>query len=152
MSPVVAVLLAVFPLVAYGYNVHIDLNDTNDEGSTVNCPDDIDCYVHCNGKKSCKDTTIKCPDSTCTVECKGSSSCRDVVIKGGDESTLNIKCIGKNSCRGATIDADNSGELMLTGCEMSGSCIGIALFCPQNVDGQAKCTVIRMFYAFVQCT
>lgn len=68
-----------------------------------------------------------------------------MTVIGGDRSIISIECNGQDSCKNAVIDAADADEMIMSGCEASGSCIGVTLFCPENVDGMEKCTVIGMY-------
>ena len=121
-------------------------NFTTGTDSIVHCQAGSPCHVHCNSLESCKESTIFCPhDTLCNVHCNGPRSCSNATINSGNQSTITVHCIGEESCRNTMIDAVDADELVMTGCSASDSCIGVTMFCPENVNGLARCTVICMF-------
>lgn len=116
----------------------------------VECPSGTACHVHCEGTESCMGSVINCPENApCTVQCDGIGSCYEsIIFHGGDQSKMNIHCNAENSCRNAVIDAIEAEEFTMTGCEDTGSCIGVTLYCPPITDGQPKCAIHRMHSSY----
>jgi hypothetical protein len=126
----------------------VDANSSaiaNDQSkSVINCTSHSHCTVQCDGNGSCKETVIECPeDSICSVECHGPLSCYGVTITGAKGSKVALDCIGVESCRNAVIIADDADELLMTGCAEPGSCIGVTMFCPSNLNGVPKCSIYQ---------
>ena len=115
---------------------------------TIECPPDWTCTIHCNEESSCHGATINGPTNygaNLDINCVTTSSCRGVTINGGKASDISVDCNGENSCRNAVIDAPISWGLTLTGCDSIGSCIGMNITCPPNVDGVPQCILICMY-------
>ena len=122
------------------------VNVTTGSGSIVHCQAGSPCNVYCDTLESCKESTVFCADDTlCNVHCNGPSSCSNATINSGNQSTITVHCIGEESCRNTMIDAADADELVMTGCSASDSCMGVTMFCPENMDRVARCTVISMY-------
>ena len=139
---------------------------------TINCPDDDDCLVNCAANNGCNGATINCPtNGYCKVLCDNSNACYSATINavanqqlnvscttedscqitnihGATDSELNILCTNNDACRYASFLAFNSSWLRLLDCATGyGTCTGITVQCPQNINGQKRC-IIQGIYRY----
>eukprot|EP01084_Bolivina_argentea_P161308 280831_1 len=129
-------------------NCHLTCNQYGCNNRIINCPISHQCDVNCMNPSACQDATIICPDDAgCNIQCMGSNACHSMTIIGGnDDNTgnsarLTVSCSQSNSCPHATFDGRSAHELSITGCTDSNSCIGITVYCPENVGGTKKCNI-----------
>lgn len=85
-------------------------------GSVMDCPQDYDCLVLCDGVDACDGGGVNCsPDNACSVVCSnGNDACGDFELTCGSGS-CSIEC-GDDTCSGAVVHCgDGSCSATCTG-------------------------------------
>ena len=100
------------------------------------CDDDEDCFIKCQGDKSCHNSFFTCPKSTnatktvqCAVECNGHNACSNAKFDSYYTDTLIYYTTGHTSTEGASISCP---------CGINGTC---------NIDcgGYGSCSRMKVY-------
>eukprot|EP01084_Bolivina_argentea_P103667 185651_1 len=89
--------------------------------------------------------TVICPSNSgeCDADCAGDHGCDGMhfIAANNSDDAVSINCRQTSACLNAIIDARNAALLKVYDCEPADACIGITVYCPENVDGTKKCTI-----------
>ena len=129
-------------------------------GSRIECPSVTgNCDIICNEDRSCSEAKVIAGSSNglLNMECSNGASCESMEITANNDQNIIIDCsVPSNtsyhsSCRYATIDARYASELLITGCDLESFllCNGMTVYCPENDDGEIKCTLTGTKCIFV---
>ena len=73
----IPIIISTFIICSYCNNINC-IGHEECKQMTIDCENDTDCYVNCNGELSCFQSLINCPYGKydCYIDCIGTESCR----------------------------------------------------------------------------
>ncbi len=116
-------------------------------GYVINCLENEDCVISCEGTQSCMNSIMNCPKfGDCNIECYGQRSCQDVIINATQSSgNINIKCESStDDCKrikiyGSKLDTNIGYNLNISCNGESNSCINSKIYCPLRGNCNMEC-------------
>eukprot|EP01083_Nonionella_stella_P220965 790022_1 len=107
--------------------------------STVHCPTDAPCTINC-GEESCAETLFNCPtNGNCNVICEY-RSCRYARINWTPDETGSISCNGWDSCDGVNFPIPSPNIDLELICSATHNCAGAIVPCPTHANCRITCS------------
>eukprot|EP01083_Nonionella_stella_P139941 428041_1 len=131
---------------------------------TMECADDMDCYVICDAMYSCQYATIQCPmNHGCNILCFSDYACTQSVINGRSASYLSISSTATYSLSDSVIYAPMDANNLELTCSGTYSCRTTIIYASESnissilCSGPGSCGYIELYaenasYVHWDCT
>ncbi len=74
--------------------IYSDIDYEGTFGYTIECKENEDCHISCEGTQSCMDAIINCPaQGDCNIDCHGLYACQDATVNATQSmGQIRINC------------------------------------------------------------